>query len=117
LRLAAAPRQDGGVTDHAGIIFQVHPVRKDALPEDAEYPDDGCEFHPRCQTCPFPDCIRHMPSGRRAMIRRLRLILVRQLWPHTPTREIALLMGVSVRQVQRDVDTIRAQALAGRTGS
>ena len=30
-----------------------------SLPEDVEYRDDGCQYHPRCLTCPFSRCVRH----------------------------------------------------------
>ena len=34
-------------------------VREDALPEGAEYTDDGCKYAPKCTECPFEICVMH----------------------------------------------------------
>ena len=31
-------------------------VRRDALPENSHYYDEGCDLHPYCLTCPFAKC-------------------------------------------------------------
>lgn len=42
------------------------PRRSDALPEIVTYEDMGCEFHPRCLTCPFDTCRfdTHLMGGK-----------------------------------------------------
>lgn len=32
-------------------------IRSEALPENANYEDTGCHEHPRCLTCPLPQCV------------------------------------------------------------
>ena len=43
-------------------------VRRDALPEFANYPDTGCHYHDSCLTCPFDPCIYEMPAASRTFI-------------------------------------------------
>jgi hypothetical protein len=47
-------------------------VRRDALPEEIVYRDDGCDMHPRCLTCPLPRCRYDEPGGLRAMLNTYR---------------------------------------------
>lgn len=47
-------------------------VRSDALPEEIDYRDDGCDIHPRCLTCPLPRCRYDEPGGVRAMLNAYR---------------------------------------------
>jgi hypothetical protein len=47
-------------------------VRSDALPEEIQYRDDGCDIHPRCLTCPLPRCRYDEPGGLRAMLNAYR---------------------------------------------
>jgi hypothetical protein len=47
-------------------------VRSDALPEEIDYRDDGCDVHPRCLTCPLPRCRYDEPGGVRAMLNSYR---------------------------------------------
>jgi hypothetical protein len=47
-------------------------VRSDALPEEIDYRDDGCDIHPRCLTCPLPRCRYDEPGGVRAMLNTYR---------------------------------------------
>ncbi len=47
-------------------------VRRDALPEEIVYRDDGCDIHPRCLTCPLPRCRYDEPGGLRAMLNAYR---------------------------------------------
>jgi hypothetical protein len=47
-------------------------VRSDALPEEIDYRDDGCDIHPRCLTCPLPRCRYDEPGGLRAMLNTYR---------------------------------------------
>ncbi len=47
-------------------------VRRDALPEEIQYRDDGCDIHPQCLTCPLPRCRYDEPGGVRAMLNSYR---------------------------------------------
>ncbi len=47
-------------------------VRSDALPEEINYRDDGCDVHSRCLTCPLPRCRYDEPGGLRAMLNTYR---------------------------------------------
>ncbi len=40
----------------------------DALPEHAQYRDDGCDIHPHCLTCPLPRCRYDEPGGLRGIL-------------------------------------------------
>lgn len=62
-----------------------------------QYRDAGCEHHPECLTCPFPECLLDLPkmASRDAKI----------LWAlrHTTLgqAEIGTLYGASARTVSR----------------
>ncbi len=43
-------------------------ARSDALPEHAQYRDDGCDIHPHCLTCPLPRCRYDEPGGLRSIL-------------------------------------------------
>lgn len=47
-------------------------VRRDALPEELDYRDDGCDIHPHCLTCPLPRCRYDEPGGVRALLNSYR---------------------------------------------
>ena len=47
-------------------------VRRDALPEEIQYRDDGCDIHSQCLTCPLPRCRYDEPGGVRAMLNAYR---------------------------------------------
>ncbi|MEX2372327.1 MAG: HTH domain-containing protein [Dehalococcoidia bacterium] len=47
-------------------------VRSDALPEQVEYRDDGCDLFPSCLACPLPRCRYDVPGGVRAMLNQER---------------------------------------------
>ncbi len=47
-------------------------VRRDALPEEIKYRDDGCDIHTHCLTCPLPRCRYDEPGGVRAMLNAYR---------------------------------------------
>ena len=38
------------------MVTELPFVRRDALPENSHYYDDGCDLHPYCLTCPFAKC-------------------------------------------------------------
>lgn len=53
-------------------------VRSDALPENTDYRDDGCEVSPRCLDCPLPRCRYEDPGGVPGILRELRDESIRQ---------------------------------------
>jgi AraC-like DNA-binding protein len=44
-------------------------TRIDALPENTEYADNGCDLYPSCLHCPLPRCRYEEPGGAAAMLR------------------------------------------------
>ncbi len=56
--------------DTAGLVLRR--VRRDALPEEIRYRDDGCDVHSHCLTCPLPRCRYDEPGGLRAMLNAYR---------------------------------------------
>jgi hypothetical protein len=77
-------------------------VRRDALPEEINYRDDGCDIHPHCLSCPLPRCRYDEPGGVRAMLNSFRdqqiVALKRE---GTPVDEIAERFRLSRRTVFR----------------
>lgn len=47
-------------------------VRKDTLPEYADYRDTGCELSPSCLACPLPRCQYDEPGGVRRRLAETR---------------------------------------------
>jgi hypothetical protein len=77
-------------------------VRRDALPEEITYRDDGCDIHPNCLTCPLPRCRYDEPGGLRAMLnafRDERIVALRR--DGAPVDEIAQRYNLSRRTVFR----------------
>lgn len=54
------------------IVPALRRVRRDALPEELHYRDDGCDIHPHCLTCPLPRCRYDEPGGVRALLNSYR---------------------------------------------
>ena len=75
----------------------------DLLPECMRYRDEGCEFADSCLNCPFDRCIYELPRGRQYWLKRRRdKEMVRLFTIEGKTvRELALMVGVSQRTVQR----------------
>ncbi len=82
-------------------------VRSDALPENIDYLDAGCEAAPSCLTCPFPRCRYDEPGGLPGARNRLRMqdILALRV-DKLPVWMVANMVGVSRRTVFR----VQAQA-------
>ena len=76
-------------------------TRSDALPEGADWRDDGCNYHPSCLSCPFPVCVKHeLPQGMLSLKRRARNAQIIAL-RGAPVDEIAERFGLSPRSVFR----------------
>lgn len=43
--------------------------RSDALPENTDYADNGCDLYPSCLQCPLPRCRYEEAGGAAAMLR------------------------------------------------
>jgi len=90
-------------------------VRRDALPEEIDYRDDGCDIHPRCLTCPLPRCRYDEPGGLRAMLNAYRdqqvVALRRQ---GAPIDQIAERYGLSRRTVFRILSSASSGPRTGR---
>ena len=77
-------------------------VRRDALPEDSHYDDEGCDLHPYCLTCPFPRCRYEYRQGVLSMRQEVRIARAVDLRALGYTVEaIASVMEVSKRAVYR----------------
>ncbi|MYB40839.1 MAG: hypothetical protein F4X76_01340 [Chloroflexi bacterium] len=92
-------------------------VRADALPEQVEYRDQGCDLFPSCLHCPLPRCRYDEPGGARAMLNRIRDREMRRLRREhaLPVDEIARRYRVSRRTVFRVLQ--HGPASRGRRGA
>lgn len=87
-------------------------VRSDALPENVEYRDTGCEVSPTCLTCPLVTCRFDDPGGLRGILNRERNSRIMQLRARgVGPRQVADLVGMSVRHVHR----VRAAMMGATT--
>lgn len=95
------------------------PVDLDLPPEYCHYRDEGCELataylghQSRCYQCPFPNCIYEEPRGRQRWAKRLRdREIVRQLTTESKgTKEVAAMLGISQRTVQRVLKRARNES-------
>lgn len=75
------------------------------------YRDEGCEAAPSCLHCPYERCLEEVPRGRRRLAETRRDARAAELRRRgLGTREIARVLGVSQRTVQRSLSR------AGRRG-
>ncbi len=81
-------------------------VRRDALPEEIRYRDDGCDIHPECLTCPLPRCRYDEPGGLRGMLNAYRdQQIVALRGDGAPVDQIAERYSLSRRTVFRILST------------
>jgi len=81
-------------------------AKTDSLPDDSNWKDHGCEFHPACLSCPLSSCIEEQPRGKQKLRMLARAGHMAQLKRQGKTTgEIARLFGVSQRTVQRVLAT------------
>jgi DNA-binding transcriptional ArsR family regulator len=82
----------------------------DLLPEEVDWRDGGCEVYPACLNCPLPKCIEEEPRGRQRLKTVLRARRMKALRRKGKSiREIARLLGVSQRTVQRQIKNKKAK--------
>ena len=85
-------------------------IRKEALPEDHDYKDTGCELAPSCLSCPFPQCHHDVPGGARELVLRTRDEAIRARWKEGANADtVAAEFGVSRRTVIRVTSELRRQ--------
>ena len=68
----AMPTGRQAVAEGARQETPLRRVRRDALPEEIRYRDDGCDIHSECLTCPLPRCRYDEPGGLRGMLNAYR---------------------------------------------
>ncbi len=90
---------DDGVEIARGEATEHEP---DLPPEYCRYRDEGCEFADSCLNCPFPQCLYEEPRGRQRWLKELRNREISRLFSDGwGVKELALLLGLSQRTVQR----------------
>ncbi len=109
IEVAARPPQV-----EAGAMGQaLRRVRRDALPEEIRYRDDGCDIHSQCLTCPLPRCRYDEPGGLRGMLNAYRdeqIVALRG--DGAPVDQIAERYNLSRRTVFRILSTGSRQAVS-----
>jgi AraC-like DNA-binding protein len=90
-------------------------VRGDALPENLDYLDRGCDIWRRCLTCPLPRCRYDEPGGARRILNeaRDRRIVDLKEEKALPVGELARRYGLSRRTVFRILSKATESATSG----
>ena len=102
VRPALAPEEHQLAAEGAQQAVPLRRVRRDALPEEIHYRDDGCDIHTHCLTCPLPRCRYDEPGGLRAMLNAYRdqqIVVLRRDGEHVD--QIAERFSLSRRTVFR----------------
>jgi len=95
-------------------MFYYNPVMvitgPDVLPQDIQWRDQGCELFPSCLNCPRSRCIEEEPRGKQKVRSQARARGMAALRDEGKTvRQIAGVYGVSVRTVQRALETLKVK--------
>jgi hypothetical protein len=90
--------------------------RTDALPENIEYRDSGCDLYPSCLRCPLPRCRYDEPGGAAGMLRTGRDATILRLAERDglPVDRLAEMFGLSRRTIFRVLRSAREEAARGR---
>ena len=113
IEVAARPPQAEAGAVGARQATPLRRVRRDALPEEIRYRDDGCDIHPQCLTCPLPRCRYDEPGGLRGMLNAYRdQQIVALRGDGAPVDQIAERYNLSRRTVFRILSTGHAYAEA-----
>lgn len=76
--------------------------RIDALPENTDYADTGCDLYPSCLRCPLPRCRYEEPGGAAAILRTGRdANIIRLERQGMSVDQLAETFGVSRRTIFR----------------
>jgi len=87
-------------------IEETEQNERDLRPEYCHYKDEGCEYAKFCLDCPFPQCLYDEPRGRQRWLKELRDKEINRLFQKGQNaRELAAMFDVSVRTVQRAVNS------------
>jgi DNA-binding CsgD family transcriptional regulator len=102
--------------DEGCLLLPVRRVREDALPENLDYADSGCDIWERCLTCPLPRCRYDEPGGARQLFLRERDREIARLYRGDGVRidELARRFGISRRSVFRSLRRATSKRLAIR---
>ena len=110
--LGVTGRELGDAPRHASapVLVSLRRVREDALPENIDYEDTGCEAAARCLECPLPRCRYDEPGGLRGLLNRDRDRRIAELRQRrrVPVDELAGRFGVSRRTVFRILKRVAA---------
>jgi hypothetical protein len=91
-------------------------VRRDTLPEHADYRDTGCEIAPSCLRCPLARCQYDEPQSQRrrliAAARDREIVLLRERYGVT-VRRLADTYGLAMRTVFRILSDARTGTEVG----
>jgi hypothetical protein len=100
----------------AATVAQARKPRVDALPENIEYRDTGCDLYPSCLRCPLPRCRYDDPGGAAQMLRTGRDATILRLAERDglPVDRLAEMFGLSRRTIFRVLRSGRAEAARGR---
>lgn len=78
----------------------------DLVPEYCHYRDEGCEFLDSCLNCPLPQCLYDEPRGKQKWLKELRNREIERLYlTGWKVRELAVMLGLSRRTIQRALKT------------
>lgn len=82
--------------------------RSTALPDHFPYADTGCEYLPRCLSCPLPSCYLDHGNGVQTVIAQLReAALVSALATGASLPQAASVAGIATRTAQRTIARVR----------
>ena len=80
--------------------------RPNLPPEYCHYKDEGCEFLDSCLNCPLPQCLYDEPRGKQRWLKELRNREIERLYRDGwKIRELAVMLGLSRRTIQRALKT------------
>lgn len=94
-------------------------IREDALPENIQYRDEGCELSPSCLNCPLPYCRYDHPGGVRHIRNRgcdSEIVRLRYR-ERVPVNTLAHRFGVSRRTVFRILKRANSETAPRRPAS
>jgi hypothetical protein len=91
------------LNDHDGPPRPGRRTRSDALPENTEYVDRGCDLYPSCLSCPLPRCRYEERGGAAGMLRDGRDAAILRLSGHdgVSVDRLAEMFGLSRRTILR----------------
>lgn len=91
------------------VDITIRRSRSDALPENADYRDDGCDVSPSCLNCPLPMCRYEVHGGVSTIDRIERYRRIRELHAAgLSAAAIAEQVGCSRRTVSRALKEVQS---------